>query len=267
MKSIQLFIVLALLCSGPAANAQVFIEQGKVNLTAAPGQTLSGEVTISNTSDKELKVKVYWEDFEYKPPFDGTKKFVPAGTSATSLAQWIQFSPRDAVLAPYGKQKIGYTIDVPQDIKSGGYYGVIFVEPETELSRVEKGVKIITRVGCLFFVETQDSVKQASIEDIAFNGSHLTGRIVNKGNVILIPQTTYYIMDRESIVADRGELKPMYIPPEQAFAVDLELNPAVAPGDYTIVLTLDLQDGNVVVKEADFTKNSDSDYVIKTVRD
>jgi hypothetical protein len=255
-----------LVLGSPHAGAQVFIEQGKVNLSAKPGEPLGGDVTVNNTSDKELNVKIYWEDFTYQPPYDGAKKFLPAGTSPLSLAKWIQFSPRELVLPPFAKKKISYTISVPADAK-GGYYGVLFVEPETPDLKLDKGMKIITRVGSLFFVETEDSVKQASVENLAFNGSRLQGKFINQGNVILLPQATYYIMDRESIVADRGDLKKHYLPPSEAFDIDIEMNSELSPGDYTLVVTFDLDAGDVVVNEVDFTKNSDTDYVLKTVRD
>jgi hypothetical protein len=263
---LRLLLVCVFIFWSRAAGAQVFIEQGKVNLTVKRGQSLTGEVTVNNTSNKELQAKVYWEDFVYQPPFDGAKKFMPAGTSEVSLANWIQFSPHEIVLPPFGKKTIAYTIQVPPDVK-GGHYGVLFVEPETELSKADKGVKVITRVGCLFFVETEDKIKKASADGMAFSGSHLKGKFSNQGNVILLPQATYYIMDPQSMVADRGDLKTHYVPPGAAFDIDVALSPKLAPGDYTIVLTFDLNDGDVVVKEVDFTKNSDSDYVLKTVRD
>ncbi len=265
-KKIQLLAVGMLIWMGPTASAQVFIEQGKVNLTAHPGDPLGGDVTVNNTSDKEINVKIYWEDFVYQSPYDGAKKFMPAGTSDRSLAKWIQFSPREIVLPSFGKKKISYTIAVPASAQ-GGYYGVLFVEPEIPDLKLDKGVKIITRVGSLFFVETEGSIKQASVEGLTFTGSRLQGKFANNGNVILLPQATYYIMDRESIVADRGELKQQYLPPAAVLDIDLELKPELAPGDYTLVLTFDLQSGDVVVKEVDFTKNSDSEYVLKTVRD
>src|SRR4051812_31529404 len=113
---LRLLFVCVFLFWSQAAGAQVFIEQGKVNLTVTPDKTVTGEVTVNNTSNKELKAKVYWEDFVYQPPFDGAKKFMPAGTSQVSLANWIQFSPRDVVLPPFGKKNIGYTIQVPADV-------------------------------------------------------------------------------------------------------------------------------------------------------
>lgn len=265
MKKIVVFLFLFFVFIASRASAQVFIEQGKINLTVHPGEKINDVVTVNNTSNKEVKVKIYWEDFSYQSPFEGTKKFSPAGTSADSLARWIEFSPHDFVLLPFAKNNISYTLNVPEDAK-GGYYGVLFVEPENKELSGDKGVKIITRVGCLFFVETADRVKRASAEELAFDGCRLTGKLRNESNVIILPQATYYVMDREGGVVDRGELKKYYIPPGEVADIDVAPND-LNIGDYTLVLTIDLQDGDVVVKEIDFTKNSDIDCRLNAVRD
>lgn len=250
-----------------SAHAQVFIEQGKVNLLVHPGEHVSGAVTVDNTTGKSVKARIYWEDFAYQPPFDGAKKFAPASTLKASLAKWVQFSPRDLVLPAFGKANISYSVDVPANAQ-GGYYGVLFIEPQNlDLTGPDKGVRIVTRVGCLFFVETGDRNKDASVDQVAVNGNILKGRLRNEGNVVLLPQSSYYIMDREGLAADRGELKKYYLPPGESADFDLSLSNDLSKGEYTLVLTFDLQDGDVLVKEIELTKNSDIEYKVRTVRD
>ena len=57
------------------ASAQLFLEQGKVKLTVNPSENVSQTLMVHNTPDKAVKVHVYWEDFEYITPYDGSKKF------------------------------------------------------------------------------------------------------------------------------------------------------------------------------------------------
>ena len=254
-----------LICS--PAHAQVFIEHGKVNLLIHAGEHVSDTVSIDNTTNKSVRVRIYWEDFAYQPPFDGAKKFAPASTLKSSLAQWVQFSPRYFDLPAFGKAKISYVIDVPSNAQ-GGYYGVLFVEPQNKgISDSDKGVRIITRVGCLFFVETGDRNKDASLDQVTVDGGVLKARLRNNGNVIFLPQSSYYIMDREGLAVDRGELKKYYLPPGESADVGLPLSKDLSPGDYTLVLTFDLQDGDVLVKEIDLTKNSDIEYKVHAIRD
>jgi hypothetical protein len=119
----------------------------------------------------------------------------------------------------------------------------------------------------LFFVETGDRNKDASVDQVSVSGNILKGRFRNEGNVVLLPQASYYIMDREGLAADRGELKKYYLPPGESVNFDLALSKDLSPGEYTLVLTFDLQDGDVLVKEIEITKNSDIEYKVRTVRD
>lgn len=263
----KIIIFLVLILLSPSADAQVFIEQGKVNLLVVQGERVSDSVTVHNTTGKTVRARIYWEDFAYQTPYDGAKKFAPAATLKSSLATWVQFSPRYIDLGPFAKAQIKYVIEVPSNAR-GGYYGVLFVEPQNkDISDTDKGVRIITRVGSLFFVETGDRNKKASLSDASINTGVFKARLTNEGDVILLPQSSYYIMDREGLLADRGELTKYYLPPEKSVDIQLPLAKSLSPGDYTLVLTFDLQDGDVLVKEIELTKNSDYDYKLHSIRD
>ena len=87
------------------AQAQLFLEQGKVSLAVSGGDHLNGTLLIHNTSSESADIKVYWEDFEYKAPYDGTKNFLPAGTAPGSASQWVAFSPQTFTLPPFRPAK------------------------------------------------------------------------------------------------------------------------------------------------------------------
>lgn len=257
--------VLVLSCS--LSFAQVFVENGKVEHLVNPGDKISDSVTIDNTTGKSVMAKIYWEDFTYQSPFDGSKKFSPAGTLKSSLANWIKFSPQEVVLPPFAKSNISYVITVPPNVK-GGYYGVLFVEPQNNItSTADKGVRIITRVGSLFFIETADRQKTAALEQAGFEGNVFKAQLRNSGDVILLPELSYYVLDHEGLAMDRGQLKKSYLPPGSKLPLEVPMIKDLKPGEYTLVLTFDLQDGDVLVKEVDFSKNSDLEYQLRTIRD
>lgn len=264
----QLLLILCIMVfSCSLAYSQVFIENGKVERLVSPGDKISDSVTIDNTTGKSVMVKIYWEDFTYQSPYDGSKKFSPAGTLKSSLANWIKFSPRDVVLPPFAKSNISYVIDVPANVK-GGYYGVLFVEPQNSVtSTADKGVRIITRVGSLFFIETADRQKTAALDQAGFDKNLFKSQLVNSGDVILLPELSYYVLNRDGLAMDRGQIKKSYLPPGAKLPVEIPVSKDLKPGDYTLILTFDLQDGDVFVKEVDFAKNSDVEYQLRTIRD
>lgn len=255
MRFIAFTILLACCVLFPVtAKAQLFLEDGKVVLAVSPGDHINKSLTVSNTSAEELHVKVYWEDFQYQPPYDGTKKFFPAGVGPASASKWVTYSPQEITLPPYGKQKIDYSISVPEQI-SGGYYGVLFFERTGVTIKDVSGLDIITRVGCLFFIEPKDAVRKASVDKISVNGSKLTGDFINTSAITLIPRIVYYIMEEGGMVKDRGELKKIYVPAGATASWELPVPADLEAGHYSVVINIDLGNESVATKEVSLTKD------------
>ncbi len=264
----KVVLLTVVLCSAAAgtARAQLFLEQGKVTLAVSAGERLAKSLMIHNTTDQTLTIKAYWEDFEYQAPYDGSKVFLPAGTGKGSAGGWVNFSPREFTLVPFGKQSIDYVVSVPQPL-DGGHYGVMFFERAGDPIRDATGVQIVTRVGSLFFIEPRDLVKKASVDDIRASGAKITGSFLNQSTVVLIPHMTYYVMDPDGLVLDRGEVKKLYVPPGASAGWDIALPAGLRAGNFTLVLNTDLEGGDVVVREVDFVKDPAGSLSIEKIRE
>ena len=248
------------------AKAQFFIEEGKVTLAVSGGERVSKSLIIHNTSTNSVLLKVYWEDFQYQAPYDGAKLFLAAGTAPGSASQWITYSPQEFTIPAFSQQKIDYMVTVPPKIE-GGHYGVLFFEKAGDPVQDATGVRIVSRVGCLFFIEAKDKKKIAALQDIKISSSIVSGNFVNQGDVVLIPQMTYYIMDDQGVAADRGEIRKLYTPPGATASWEVSVISGLAAGHYTMVINADLEDGDVLVKEVDFVKDAKGVLTIGNVRD
>ncbi|MFA5261792.1 MAG: hypothetical protein WC450_11250 [Candidatus Omnitrophota bacterium] len=242
------------------------MEEGKVKVDVIPGENIAGKLTLHNTSDQDVNVKVYWEDFVYKPPFDGTKDFQPQGTTEYSLTSWANVSTRTLAFPPFTKKTVSYTFNVPEDMRTG-HYGVLFFEKENKEAVLERGVNIVSRAGCLFFIEPKNKSKKAEITNFRFEGGEVIADFTNQGNVILIPDGTFYVIDQEGMVFDRGEIKKIYLPPGQTGEYKFAFNSDLAPSLYTLVMTIGLEENDVLIKEIDFQKSSPSGFHIVEIRD
>lgn len=266
VKRISLLITAFVFAFAGTAKAQFFIEEGKVTLAVSGGERVSKTLTVHNTSNDSVSVRAYWEDFQYQAPYDGAKLFMAAGTAPGSASQWIAYSPQEFTLQPFGQQKVEYIVTAPSPME-GGHYGVLFFEKAGDPVRDATGVKIISRVGCLFFIETKDKKKTAALQDIKISSSIVSGTFVDQGDVVLIPQISYYIMDDQGVAVDRGEIKKLYVPPGAAAPWEIPLASSLAAGHYTMVINADLEDGDVLVKEVDFVKDASGSLSMGDVRD
>lgn len=246
--------------------AQILVEEGKVSLTVQPGETITDEITIHNTSATPFDVRLYWEDFTYEPPYTGAKSFSPPGTTERSAASFVQFTPTTAALQAFGTQKIRYSINVPPDAQ-GGYYGVLFVEKGGGAIEGRAGVEVIARVGSLFFIETESSSRASAWKDIRVESGSLKGQLVNQGDIILTPKGTYYILSHDGLIEARDRLEPLYLPPGAEGAFSISLPDTLSAGEYELILTYDLDGGVSRVLEAALTVSPSGSLTLRDWHD
>jgi len=263
-------IVLLALCIGGIltgeAQAQLFLENGKVVLAVSGGEHLNGTLIVHNTSSQQADIRVYWEDFEYKPPYDGTKNFLPAGTAPLSASQWVTFLPQTFSIPAFGQQKVDYTVAVPSVIQ-GGHYGVLFFEKSSNPLNNGEGVTLVTRVGCLFFIEPKNKNKKAVLQNISLKVNSIMASFINQGNVILLPRTTYYIMNGDGLILLRGETKKVYVPPQATAPLEISFKKPLKQGQYTLVVNSDLDEGDVAVKEIILAVDAAGQITIESTQD
>jgi len=261
------FLLIAwVIVSADLASAQMLIEQGKVAEMVRPGETQSGQISVHNRSDQSLNVSAYLEDFIYVPPFEGQKKFLPAGSVERSCSSWINFTPQEFTLPSFGKQQINYTIRVPEDV-SGGYYSVLFLEKKGFSTDTGIGVKIVSRVGSLFFLEAQQHSRRAVVQDIKVSDGLVRGTVKNEGDIILVVKGVHYSLDQDGRAVDRGEIKGLYLPPDESGQFEIAIPEEGLPGRYTYVLTFDLGESGSAVAEADIEIAKDGTARLLEVRE
>ena len=266
MKKIQfIFSIFLIFLSSVSVQAQLMVEDSRVELDVTPGSTVVKKMTLHNMSEDIKDVKIYWQDFEYIAPFKGEKKFSPGGTLAHSMANWISITPNAVRIEPKGSKDINYTINVPNTAE-GGRYGVLFFEERLASNLDSTGVQLIMRTGTLVFIHFKNEKKQAEILNVQLTGNKFTGELKNTGKDIVFSEGTYYVMDKKGIVQDRGEIEKVYLPAQESVSFEWDMNKNLAIGSYDIILTFDLGRGASVVKEINIEKKNMEEIEIKNIR-
>lgn len=257
-----LIILIAVFGLNSAAQAaSVRLDHPKVELELAPGESYSGEVTAENSADEELKLRLYLEDWKYKPSGKGDKDFFPSGTTEFSASPWITFSPADEVLKPFGKVTARYTIRVPENAQ-GAYYSVLFFETILGMAQNPDGSNVLVagRIGALFIVHVKGTVRKEgqlrAVEIVPPTGNAplvVKTELVNSGNVELIASGKFLAMDETGKIAARGDLGSIYTQPGQSATRESEWVGRLEPGSYQAILTYDLGQGDIRTEERAFT--------------
>ena len=246
---LSLLFTLTLVCFGQrSANSAINlrINNPKVQLSIAPGESKSGQIAIENPTEEGLQIRCYLEDWFYTPEGDGSKDFCPPSTTPLSCASWISFSPAEFMLNPYGRQVVNYRVNVPAEA-SGGHYAVLFFETAIGEGRDEQGltVLILGRLGSLFYVDVEGAInKQARLTNIAVKegkeGFKVTALFKNTGNVYIACSGNFNLIDRNGVVFARGQFNDTYTFPETEVSLQAIWEKDIKPGIYDLIITLDL---------------------------
>lgn len=170
-----------------AAEAQITLSPTAHRLTIEPNKTYNGTVTIVNSSESPMKVRMYAAPYHvtdelYNPVFSQE-------TARTQISRWIQIDQQNLTLAANQQATIGFNITTPSSIPAGGQYAAIFAETdETSAGTIMRK----KRVGMLVYAKTRgDTVEKgsAAITKLPFFqiGSEIVfeSRLRNNGNTDL----------------------------------------------------------------------------------
>ena len=262
MKKLLLTVVGLLFWVMPAAAFSVQIDQPKVVLEIAPGQSYTGEMEIVNLEDKEAPLHVYFQDWVYQEGGNGEKNFSPAGTLSNSASSWLTVTPIETMLKPYGKLVVRYTLNVPASA-SGGYNSVLFFETTLGSGKTEGGTRLslASRIGSLFFVDVKGTVqRKGEVRSINIQASSQGSRPVeikttfkNTGNTAIVLSGNYILMDTQSQVRALGDLANIYTSPGTTGTATTQWVGRLPKGNYDALLTYELGGGMNQVEERTFT--------------
>lgn len=145
----------------------------RLMLTATPGQTIDGYVNAQNTTDKDVIVNLKKGDFivdeneslKFNFEYDENNKY--------SLLNWIEFTDNDVKVGPRESKEIRYKINIPEDAKSQGYYGTVFVQGNDPLKPSNvPGVGIAANVAQLILLEVNGDDLNRDAQLTNFNIVH-----------------------------------------------------------------------------------------------
>ena len=243
------------------------VDKTRIRVKIKPGEVYTGTINVDNPQSSPITVKAYLQDFLYVEPFHGEKKFFPAGSTSTSCSSIFQFTPKEFIIPAFARRKINFTVKMPLE-SQGGYYGVLFIETTAgKVKQAQTIVNVSAKIGVLLLLESANSKRVFEIKNIYPTSSLLIkGEVYNRGDVVLKIDAPYYVLNSQGVVKLRGNIKTIYLPPQQQAYFKIPISPTLPSDTYTLVLTFEEEGGEIKVKEINF-KKYDNHLEIISIKD
>lgn len=176
-----------LLPQSVSADAQITLSPTSHRLSIVPGETYEGSLTLINSGDDPMEVRVYAAPYQvankdYSPIFSKQ-------TPRTQISRWTHFDKEVYRLNADEQIRVPFTITTPPSIPDGGQYAAIFAETSEEQTGSITSQK---RVGMIVYAESKGRTSKKGSAKITSPGAvHLgTARtfhshLINSGNTDL----------------------------------------------------------------------------------
>ena len=221
--------------SANQAQAQVGLSPMVVQEEVSRGRAQS-VLTVSNASDKPLRVRVYAEPFTY----DRESGFALLEESDdNNLTPYLQFSPREFVVPARDEQRVRVVGLLPPSLEESEYRAVIFTEALPEGEAAQNGTTIKARVGATVYFhqsEASPELSASSAEWDAQNGK-VQLLVSNAGTTTVLPSAEWTLIDASGETVASGDSGATTVIEGKDRLFQLSDNDAgmiLAPGEYEL---------------------------------
>ncbi len=198
---------------------------GKIELQMDSGEKATKVIFITNRIAGEMNFKIATEDFKGSHDMENTVILLGEEKGPYSLKDCLKPEVSEFTLKYGEKITIPVEISIPKNAEPGGLYGSVIVETNPIADKQQsgkEGVKIVSRIGALFFVKISGNViESAGLKDFRTNRFfYEKGPILfniameNKGSAHLVPYGIIEIKDMLGRVAGIVEADPWFVMPD-----------------------------------------------------
>lgn len=156
-----------------------------IKVDASPGEVLNSKFQMS-LADGQSQTQFHLRTQDFYRSEDGRQSFYkPAGTLAHSCANWVAINPVEATVLPGADLNARLTINVPADVKPGGYWCVLTVDEVPDPHRVTPkgvGMELFASISVGVFVNVLPVQKSIKIQDVRAEANRIVIKVENTGD-------------------------------------------------------------------------------------
>jgi hypothetical protein len=255
--SIALAFIGGLAITGSTILVSAPVYAQSVSITVSPMVTIApvkgaqsrASFSVTNNGQTPIRTRIYAQDFDY----DIQKGYTKTGTHANSANPYLQFSPKELVIAPGVTREIRLNITIPPSKPDGEYRVAVFTEDLTERKITDPKSKQITvirpQIGSIFFVSKGNISSQLSAVSVGWNPETSKPRLVlkNQGQKSAYSEVNWKLKQGNTEIASHS-IQGIVLQAGHDRAIDLKISTEtkLAPGAYTLTGDIDNKDGKTV---------------------
>jgi hypothetical protein len=220
-----------------------------VTITALRGSQARASFSVFNPGSNPIRARIYAEDFDY----DRERGFQRIPSHPNSANPYLQFSPKEIVVAPGVNRDIRLNIVIPPSKPDGEYRVAVFTQDLTERRLSNPNARLTTvirpQIGSLFFVSKGNT--SPSLSAISAGWNEQTNRpninFKNQGSKSAYPNVVWRLSKGEVQIAN-SIIQGVVLQSQRDRTVDIKIPEGVqlSPGEYTLAGEIDNKDGKLV---------------------
>jgi hypothetical protein len=209
-----------------------------VTMSQLKGSQSRATFSVTNKGTTPIRTRIFSQDFEY----DKEKGYVKIANHPNSASPYLQFSPKELVIAPGVTRDVRVNITIPPSQPDGEYRVAVFTQDLTERKITDPNQKFVTvirpQIASVFFVAKGNVSPQLSATSVGWNKETKFPRIVlkNQGQASGYPTVIWKLEQGGKAVAN-SELQGVIVQAGKERAIDLRLDEKtqLAAGQYKLV--------------------------------
>jgi hypothetical protein len=226
----------------------------------APGESLSDEAMVMNSSDQPLVLRLYAADAT--TALNCGTAFANEGQEGNGVARWLSPSLSEIALEPGEERVVPFTIEVPQDASPGQHVAGLVVEavPGGEAAASSEGdaqftVQVVRRAGVAVVIDVPGphgaglEITDIRLKEQGDRGATFVLSVRNTGNVFVRGEGSLVIDGWEGTELASIPLKMDTVLAGDAAQFQVTPNVRLADGSYLLSAALRYEPGKTAVLE------------------
>ncbi len=220
-----------------------------VTIQPIKGAQSRSSFSVTNSSSIPIRTRIYAQDFDY----DRSEGYTKTDTHPNSASPYLQFSPKELVIAPGVTRDVRVSITIPPSQPDKEYRVAVFTEDLTERAITPGKTQVVTiirpQIASIFYISKGTLTPELSAIGAIWDPKTKKPRLLlkNKGQASAYPDVDWKLSQGSKEIAG-SKIFGVVLQAERERLSDINTfsETPLKPGQYTLAGEVDNKDGKKI---------------------